>query len=187
MQIRFPRKIRLGFRPVYGLTIRQLIYLAAFGTAGGLVILAGSFQGTSLILRAVIGLVLIVAGLTLTFLRVGGLALDEWIPIGVRYLFRPRRRVWRKRDVQRPNVSTPKPTPPTPTPPAGPKRKPRTRTRAKPIAQVAPVETVRRSPASTAAIVVTDAFILIALGVLTVYLHEKGLYEVQIALAQLTR
>lgn len=180
MQIRFPRKIRLGFRPVYGLTIRQMIYLAAFGTAGGLVILAGSFQSTSLIVRAVVGLVLIVVGLTLTFLRIGGLALDEWLPIGVRYLFRPRRRVWRKRDVQCPNVATPKPMPAPRVDPS-----PRARTQAKPEAHVPPFESVRRSPASTAAIVLTDAFILIALAAVTIYLRERGLYEVQIALAQL--
>ncbi len=178
MQIRFPRKIRLGFRPVYGLTIRQLVYLAAFGTAGGLVILAGSVQGVSLIVRALLGLVLIVAGLTLTFLRVGGLALDDWIPIGVRFLFRPRRRVWRKRDVERPNLPT---TKPTPAPRA--KSEPHAHKEAKPIRNELPIEKVRHAPATTAAIVLTDAFILIALAALTIYLRERGLYEVQLAFA----
>lgn len=182
MQIRFPRQIRLGFRPVYGLTIRQLIYLAAFGIAGGLVILAGSFQGASLLVRALVGLVLIVAGLTLTFLRVGGLALDEWIPIGGRYLFRPRRRVWRKRDVHQPIVPAPKPTP-SPRPTAA----PRSHRESLPSFSETSVVPTRPSPRPTAVIVFLDAFILVALAGVTIYLRERGLYEVQLALAQLTR
>lgn len=181
MQIRFPRKIRLGFRPVYGLTIRQLIYLAAFGLAGGLVILAGSVQGVSLIVRALVGLGLIIAGLTLTFLRLGGLALDEWIPIAVRYLLHPRFRVWRKRNAERPSVSSPKP-PAAPARPAPPAAKPRPQRKS--AQEPLPTEPNRRAPAFAAAIVLTDAFLLLALAALTIYLREGGLYEVQLAFAK---
>ena len=41
MQIQFPRRVQLGFRPWYGLTLRQLAYLVIAGiTATVMVLLA---------------------------------------------------------------------------------------------------------------------------------------------------
>lgn len=183
MQIHFPRKIRLGFRPVYGLTVRQLLYVAAFGTVGGLVILAGSFQGASLIVRAAVGLVLIVVGLTLAFLRISGLALDEWLPIALRYLLRPRRRVWRKRQVARPVVTNQSQSPsPQSTP------RPWRQSSVRPLMPAANTVAARAMPSRATVIVFIDLFILLVLAALTIYLRERGLYEVQLTLAQhLTR
>mgnify|MGYP000675111362 CR=1 FL=1 len=181
MQIRFPRKIRLGFRPVYGLTIRQLIYLAVFGIAGGLMILAGPVQGTSILVRAIIGVVIMVAGLALAFLRIGGISIDEWLPIGARFLLRPRIRVWRKRDVPRPVTQAPKvqvvaePEPTT------------SRTNFKPNPDVEPIAQQERRAVLTTALVVIDAFVLLVLGAMTVYLRQGGFAQVQVTLAQLLR
>lgn len=181
MQIRFPRKIRLGYRPVYGLTIRQLIYLAVFGIAGGLTILAGPFQGASILVRALIGVVIMIAGLSLAFLRIGGLSLDEWLPIGVRYVMRPRKRVWRKRDVQQPTTRTSSqvllvPEPASSEMPAN--------VNAIDVPTVA--QNQKRVVIKTA-IVAIDAFILFVLGAATLYLRHGGLAQVQITLAQLWR
>src|SRR5512140_170952 len=101
MEIRFPRKITLGFKPVYGMTIRQLLYVAVTATIGGLIILVGPLQGTGLIVRLVIGLGIVAAGLVLAFLRPSGMGLDQWLPIAAQYIVRPRKRVWRKRDMMR--------------------------------------------------------------------------------------
>ena len=182
MQIRFPRKIRLGFRPVYGLTIRQLIYLAVFGIAGGLMILAGPIQGTSILVRAIIGVVIMIAGLALAFLRIAGLSIDEWLPIGVRYLIRPRKRVWRKRDVERPVTKSSNASPaPVPSITNAP------RVDFEPNAEVEPILNSRRRAGIATAIVVVDAFVLVALGVMTLYLRERGLSEVQMTLTQFLR
>lgn len=177
MQIRFPRKIRLGFRPVYGLTVRQLLYVAGFGTVGGLLILAGPLHGTDMLVRAGVGLTMVVIGLTLAFMRVRGLALDEWLPIGLRYLARPRKRVWRKRDVARPN-SQEQATPATPR--VRPTPRPRTRPVALPREPVVPVV---KPHSAAATIVVVDLFLLIAFAVMTVLMQRGGLHDVQLALA----
>ncbi len=167
MEIRFPRNIRLGFRPVYGLTLRQLLYLAVFCTVGGLVVLVGPLQGEGLWVRIIVGMVIICIGLTLAFLRVGGLALDDWIPIALRYFARPRRRVWRKRDVRRPVVM------------------PHRESRNQPMAPTQPLAVpVAEIHISTAAIVLIDAAILVALIAMTVYMQQQGLSDVHTFLAQ---
>ena len=176
MQIRFPRKLRLGFCPLYGLTVRQLIYLAAFTVCGGIVMLAGPVSGMSILVRAVIGIALVCAGLGLAFFRIGGLALDTWLPIVVRYLTRPRKRVWRKRTVARPNDSPPasqrhhEPAPRVSPAPAAPPLMPALAPAVQPVAQTA---TLPRS-----ALVLLDVFILGALFGLTWYLQRGGWLQV---------
>ncbi len=182
MQIRFPRKIRLGFRPVYGLTIRQLVYLALFGIAGGLMILAGPFQGASILVRALIGVGIMVAGLALAFLRVAGLSVDEWLPIAIRYFVRPRKRVWRKREAARPIVKAP-----SQSQPKAEQRQDKPRLKFKANPEVLPFTEKNRRQALTTAIVAIDVFMLLVLGGATFYLRERGLSEVRITLEQLLR
>ncbi|MCC7163509.1 MAG: PrgI family protein [Anaerolineae bacterium] len=181
MQIRFPRKIRLGFRPVYGLTIRQLVYLALFGVAGGLMILAGPFQGASILVRALIGVAIMVAGLALAFLRVAGLSVDEWLPIAIRYFVRPRKRVWRKREATRPIVKAPSPPAPAVQP-----ADVKPRIKFSPNPDIAPITQDQRRVV-TSAIIAIDAFILLVLGGATLYFRERGFAEVRITLEQLLR
>lgn len=183
MQIRFPRKIRLGFRPVYGLTIRQLIYLAVFGIAGGLMILAGPIQGASILVRAIIGVAIMLVGLALAFLRIKGLSLDEWLPIATRYVMRPRKRVWRKRDAARPIVRAPQPQPAR-------KQEPRVSEPFVPSEVASNPVAIAPSNARVAVmttLVAVDAFILIALGATTFYLREGAFVQVQNMLSQLMR
>lgn len=182
MQIRFPRKIRLGFRPVYGLTIRQLVYLALFGIAGGLMILAGPFQGASILVRALIGVGIMVAGLALAFLRVAGLSVDEWLPIAIRYFVRPRKRVWRKREAARPIVKARSQAQPKEEPRED---KPRVKFRANP--DIAPITNTDRRRVVSSAIVAIDVFMLLVLGGATFYFRERGFAEVRITLEQLLR
>lgn len=176
MQIRFPRKLRLGFRPLYGLTIRQLIYLGAFTVFGGIVILAGPIHGTSILVRAVIGIALVCAGLGLAFLRIGGLTLDTWLPIVVRYFTRPRRRVWRKRTAARAVVTTP----------PSPKIQPAPRESASGIGIPTPnpvsfaeASHAASAPLSKSALVLLDAFVLGSLGLLTLYLQRGGWAQIE--------
>lgn len=176
MQIRFPRKLRLGFRPLYGLTIRQLIYLGAFTVCGGIVILAGPIHGTSILVRAVIGIALVCAGLGLAFLRIGGLTLDTWLPIVVRYFTHPRRRVWRKRAAARPVVAAP-PSPKTP-----PTLRERESARGMPTptpVSFAEVSRAASAPLSKSALVLIDAFVLGSLGLLTLYLQQGGWAQIE--------
>ncbi len=185
MQIRFPRKIRLGFRPVYGLTIRQLIYLAVFGIAGGLMILAGPVQGTSILVRAIIGVVIMIAGLALAFLRIGGISIDEWLPIGVHYLTRPRKRVWRKRDVASPIVRAPKAQTAKEHAPRIPESE--VTPSVADSASAVPIAQSNARVVMVTTIVAIDAFILVVLGATTFYLREGAFVQVQNVLAQLMR
>lgn len=176
MQIRFPRKLRLGFRPLYGLTIRQLIYLGAFTVCGGIVILAGPVHGTSILVRAVIGIGLVCAGLALAFFRIGGLALDTWLPIVVRYFTRPRRRVWRKRTAARPVVTTP----PLPKKSHTPRERELPQGMPTPNAvPFVPAADVRTAPVAKSALVLIDAFVLGALGLFTLYLQRGGWAQIE--------
>jgi hypothetical protein len=60
MQIQFPRRVQLGFRPWHGLTLRQLFYLAIAGRCGALV-LFNSRRGGPLV-RALAGIGIISIG-----------------------------------------------------------------------------------------------------------------------------
>lgn len=94
MQIQFPRRVHLGFQPWYGLTIRQLIYLVVAGVAAGALVLFGPVQGSGLIVRLIIGLVIISIGVALAFFRKDGLTAEEWLVTQIKFLLRPQKRVW---------------------------------------------------------------------------------------------
>ncbi len=176
MEIRFPRKITLGFKPVYGMTIRQLLYVAVAATIGGLIILVGPLQGTGLIVRLVIGLGIVAVGLVLAFLRPNGMGLDQWLPIAAQYIFRPRKRVWRKRDMMRWFLNrAPGPTPQPQT------AKPQAEAKPAGVRLEAKIST-EASRQETAAIVLIEAGIVVALIALTVYLQRGGLSEVKMVL-----
>lgn len=95
MQIRFPRRLQLGFRPWYGLTLRQLIYVVIAGVLGGAAIL---LIQTEFLVRVLIGLVFILIGITLAFFRKDGLTVEQWLVAWLKYTTRPRRRVWSRGD-----------------------------------------------------------------------------------------
>ncbi len=177
MEIRFPRKIRLGFRPVYGLTLRQLLYVAAFGTLGGLIILVGPLQGLGLIVRLVIGLAFVCIGLVLAFLPIGGMRLDDWFPIVLRYLLRPRRRVWRKRDVIRSPSRSPGAQPAAPLHTPG-WSVPQPNLASVPVQTPAPIRAEKR--VARGVIVMIEAAAVVALIALTFYLQQSGLAEVRV-------
>ncbi len=94
MQIQFPRRIQLGFRPWYGLTVRQLVDLAIAGIAAGAIVLFGPGSGNDLLIRVVIGLGIISVGVALAFFRKDGLTVEQWLVARIKYMLRPQKRVW---------------------------------------------------------------------------------------------
>ena len=54
MQIQFPRRVQLGFRPWYGLTLRQLAYLVIAGIVAGSIVLFGPVEGNGLLIRVLV-------------------------------------------------------------------------------------------------------------------------------------
>lgn len=92
--IRFPRRLQLGFRPWYGLSLRQMGYLLFAAMFAGLAILTGPTRGVEFIARVVIGLVLIGVGVALAFFRWNGMTLEWWLVARVRFFLRPHWRVW---------------------------------------------------------------------------------------------
>ena len=100
MQIQFPRRIQLGFRPWYGLTLRQLAYLALAGVFAGAIVLFGPVQGDGLLVRVLIGLGIIAIGVGLAFFRKDGLTAEKWIATQFKFWTRPQKRVWTRSDSQ---------------------------------------------------------------------------------------
>ncbi len=94
MQIQFPRRIQLGFRPWYGLTVRQIVYLAVAGIAAGAVVLFGPGSGNDVLIRVIIGLGIISVGVALAFFRKDGLTAEQWLVARIKYVLRPQKRVW---------------------------------------------------------------------------------------------
>ena len=94
MQIQFPRRIQMGFRPWYGLTLRQLGYLAIAGVAAGAFVLFGPAEGGGFLFRVLIGLGLISIGVGLAFFRKDGLSAEQWLVTRIKFLLRPQKRVW---------------------------------------------------------------------------------------------
>jgi hypothetical protein len=101
MQIQFPRRVRLGFRPWYGLTLRQLGYLVVTGVAAGAIVLFGPVEGSGLLVRVVIGLAIISLGVALAFFSKDGLTAERWIAVQLKFLTRPQKRVWTRSDGDR--------------------------------------------------------------------------------------
>lgn len=98
MQIQFPRRIQLGLRPWYGLTLRQLAYLVIAGITAGAVVLFGPVEGNGLLVRVLIGLGIISIGVALAFFRKDGLTAEQWIATQIKFWSRPQKRVWTRGD-----------------------------------------------------------------------------------------
>ena len=102
MQIQFPRRIQLGLRPWYGLTLRQLAYLVVAGITAGAVVLFGPVEGNGLLVRVLIGLGIISVGVALAFFRKDGLTAEQWIATQIKFWSRPQKRVWTRGDAASP-------------------------------------------------------------------------------------
>jgi hypothetical protein len=98
MQIQFPRRIQMGLRPWYGLTLRQLAYLVVAGITAGAVVLFGPVEGNGLLVRVLIGLGIISIGVALAFFRKDGLTAEQWIATQIKFWSRPQKRVWTRGD-----------------------------------------------------------------------------------------
>jgi hypothetical protein len=101
MQIQFPRRVQLGFRPWYGLTLRQLAYLVSAGIAAGAIVLFGPVGGNELLVRALIGLGVISIGVALAFFRKDGLTAEQWVATQIKFWTRPQKRVWTRSEAER--------------------------------------------------------------------------------------
>jgi len=93
--VEYPRPIQLGPR-IYGLGMRQLVYLSVTVSIGGLFALGVFTPGLPFLLRGLLGLGCVVVGVCLAFLKIGGLYLDRLLGTALRFLLRPRQLVWRK-------------------------------------------------------------------------------------------
>lgn len=94
MHVQFPRRIQLGFRPWYGLTLRQLGYLVVAGVIAGAVVLFGPVEGNGFFIRVVIGLAVISVGVALAFFRKDGLGAEQWVVTQIKFQLQPHKRVW---------------------------------------------------------------------------------------------
>jgi len=101
MQIQFPRRVQLGFRPWYGLTLRQLAYLVVAGIAAGAIVLFGPVEGSGLLVRVLVGLGIISVGVALAFFRKDGLTAEQWVATQIKFWTRPQKRVWTRSDAER--------------------------------------------------------------------------------------
>jgi hypothetical protein len=98
MQIQFPRRVQLGFRPWYGLTLRQLAYLVIAGIVAGAIVLFGPVEGSGLLVRVLVGLGIISVGVALAFFRKDGLTAEQWVATQIKFWTRPQKRVWTRSD-----------------------------------------------------------------------------------------
>ncbi len=94
MHVQFPRRIQLGFRPWYGLTLRQLGYLVVAGVIAGAVVLFGPVEGNGFFIRVLIGLAIISVGVALAFFRKDGLSAEQWVITQIKFQLQPHKRVW---------------------------------------------------------------------------------------------
>lgn len=181
--IHFPRRLQLGFRPWYGLTLRQLGYLLFASMFAGLLVLTGPTRGIEFIIRIAAGLVLIGSGVALAFFRFNGLTLERWVVARIRFMFKPHRIVWNRGEGRRIDVNAdlqyadvpkpPAPQPPQPVvvaPPA-PVSTPKPRAVPRPLVIELPREAV---------IVFADLAMVLAFLVLTVWLKQEGWAQLQL-------
>ncbi len=172
--INFPRRLRLGFKPWYGLTLRQLLYLLIAAMVAGGVVLTGSGEGLDLIIRVVIGLCVILVGVTLAFYRRGGLAAEQWLIHLVQFVRHPQLRFWNRgggRSLHVPPAQLEEP-PPAPRAPAG-------HVPAAAAVSAAPASLALSREADQAFVVLLDLVLLLSLLAFTVYLRRGGLAEIQ--------
>lgn len=92
-RFRIPPRFDLKSRPFKGLTIRQILFLAFFGSAA-LLCLMTPLLGQRLWGRALAAFCLLTVGLVLAFLSPGGMSLTSWGHTLARYFARARLRVW---------------------------------------------------------------------------------------------
>jgi len=174
MQIQFPRRVQLGFRPWYGLTIRQLAYLIIAGTTAGAIVLFGPLGGEALLMRALIGLGIISLGVALAFFRKDGLTAEQWIITRIGFWLKPQRRVWTRGGEERPfqeaEIQLDQPAAP---------RADAAEAEEAALPRVQLLHPTPVSPVSQAAIVFIDLAMLLALFTLVVYLSQGGWTEIQ--------
>lgn len=171
--IRFPRRLQLGFRPWYGLTLRQMGYLLFAAMFAGLVVLTGPTKGVEFMTRIAAGLVVIGAGVALAFFRFNGLTLERWIVARIRFLFKPQRRVWNRGEGRRIDVNADldygnAPPAPAPSLPVIAAPAPKPKAAPKPLVIELPREAV---------IIFADLTMVLAFLVLTVWLRQEGWAE----------
>jgi hypothetical protein len=88
----------MGFRPWYGLTLRQLAYLVVAGVTAGAIVLFGPGHGNDLLVRVLIGLGIISLGVAIAFFRKDGLSAEQWLVTQLKFWTHPQKRVWTRGD-----------------------------------------------------------------------------------------
>ncbi len=176
--IRFPRRLNLGFRPWYGLTMRQLAYLLFAAMLAGLLILTGPTKGAEFIARIVAGLLVIGTGVALAFFRFNGMTLERWIIARIQFLFKPQRLFWSRGEGRRvdanaelrygeePAVPTPASEPVATSAPA-----PRSAPVPRPLVIVLPREAI---------VIFADLAMVLAFFTLTIWLKHDGCSQLQL-------
>jgi hypothetical protein len=91
-----PTHLDVEDRAIYGLTLRQVMYLTV-GAAGGYA-LWNQWPVLPILLRALLVAVPVVLALTFALLRPAGRPLDEWIFVAIHHLALPKRTVWKVRE-----------------------------------------------------------------------------------------
>ncbi len=176
--IRFPRRLRLGFKPWYGLTLRQLFYLLIAAVIAGGIVLTGSGEGADLVVRLLIGLPVILVGAVLAFYRIGGLSVEQWLIAKIQFWLHPQYRVWTRgggRSILPPDQGLEE-IPQSPRIPNG---------QAAPLG-VAQPDAALATQNAQAFVVILDLFVLFSLFTLTVYLDRRGLSDIQMWVSMVT-
>ena len=182
MQIRFPRRIQLGFRPWYGLSLRQLFYVVCFAVGGGVAIL---LIPTDFLIRVLIGLAIMSVGIALAFFRKNGMSIEQWIATWLKFALRQQKRVWTSGDAtarhkQVADIQLDEFAPPTSDAPVATPALPVTESDAPPVQNLRLLRpTPRAEPTSAAVIVFIDLATLLALFALAVYMLNGGWDDLQ--------
>lgn len=92
-----PTHLNVEDRAIYGLTIRQVMYLTV-GSAGGYA-LWNQWPGLPLAIRGAIVLPCLLAAIILALVRPYGRGLDEWLFVALHHLAVSRASVWRPREI----------------------------------------------------------------------------------------
>ena len=184
MQIQFPRRIQLGLRPWYGLTLRQLAYLALAGIVAGAIVLFGPMQGDGLLWRVFIGMGIISIGVGLAFFRKDGLTAEQWIATQIKFWTHPQKRVWTRSDSQTASARDQVAEIAIDSPPTSELRgsqtdapKNESEDDFRPVTLLQP--TAPRVAATSAVVVLIDMAMLFALFVFVVYLLRGGFAEIE--------
>jgi hypothetical protein len=181
MQIQFPRRVQLGFRPWYGLTLRQLAYLVIAGITAGAIVLFGPVEGSGLIVRVLVGLGIISVGVGLAFFRKDGLTAEQWVATQIKFWTRPQKRVWTRSDGERGSTRDQVAEITIDPPGVDPRHASyRLESDAQGLSHVRLLHPTLRSIDTTPAVVVLiDMAMLLSLFAFVVYLLQGGLGEIQ--------